>query len=261
MKRRTFLKISALTTSAAALGLGLTGCGEKEIDEEAINPVDGFPVYEGNKDRLVEAVVDRKTGKVEFNEDIMIRHSVCMACYNNCGNRVKVDKKTKEVLGITGNPFHPVCAEPALAYSTTVEDSQRAFSLYNDEGHVNRATVCAVGNAGFEIIKDPLRITTPLKRAGERGSGKWKPISWDQLLEETVEGGKLFSELGDDTEIEGLRQVYDHKSFIDPDAPELGPKANGLVWMYGGSYGRKDFAQRFVLDSFGSPNAYVHSGT
>lgn len=258
MKRRTFLKLSAFTASAVALGLGATGCSKETSQTE---PVEEFPVYKGNPDNLVEATVDRKTGKVTPNERVMIRHSVCMACYNNCGNRVKIDKETNKVIGVTGNPYHPVCAEPALDYNTPVEESYKAFSLHNDQGLVNRATVCAVGNSGFEIIDDPLRITVPLKRAGERGSGKWRPISWEQLIEETVEGGQIFKELGDDTVIEGFRQVFDHKTPINPDAPEMGPKANGLVWLYGGHYGRNEFVTRFVNKSFGSPNVYAHSGT
>ena len=260
MKRRTFLKLSAFTASATALGLGLTGCKEKEaVDVEG--QIDEFPVYKGNANRLVEATVDRTTGKVTANDEVVIRHSVCMSCYNNCGNRVKIDKTTGKVIGVTGNPYHPVCTEPALNYDASVEESYQAFSLYENKGHTHRATVCAVGNSGFEVIEDPQRITMPLKRAGERGSGKWRPISWEQLIEETVEGGQIFKELGDDTYIEGFRQVYDHETPINPEAPEMGPKANGLVWFYGGSYGRREFTVRFVNTSFGSPNTYVHSGT
>lgn len=261
MKRRAFLKLSAFTASAAALGLGLTGCKEKPVVEEVEQPVEEFPVYKGNANKLVEAAVDKTTGNVSVNDDVMIRHSVCMSCYNNCGNRVKINKKTGKIVGVTGNPYHPVNAEPALDYNKSVEESYQSFGLYGSLGHTHRATVCAKGNSGFEIIEDPLRITTPLKRAGERGSGKWRPISWEQLLEETVEGGQIFKELGDDTHIEGFRQVFDHETPVNPDAPEMGPKANGLVWFYGGSYGRREFTNRFVNTSFGSPNSYVHSGT
>lgn len=257
MKRRTFLKLSAFTASATALGLGISGCSKtKQVDL-----VDEFPVYNGNPNSLIEATIDRATGEVSPNTDVMIRHSVCMSCYNNCGNRVRIDRKTGKVLGVTGNPYHPVCAEPALDYDKTIKESYKAFGLHNEEGHTHRATVCAVGNSGFEIIEDPLRVTVPLKRAGERGSGKWRPISWEELMEETIEGGQIFKELGDETVIEGFRQIYDHETPVNPDAPEMGPMSNGLVWLYGGSYGRREFATRFVNNAFGSPNAYVHSGT
>lgn len=257
MKRRTFLKLSAFTASATALGLGISGCkGTKEVDL-----MDKFPVYKGNPNSLVEATVNRKTGEVTPNSNVMIRHSVCMSCYNSCGNRVRIDKKTGKIISLAGNPYNPICAEPALDYDKTIGESYQAFSLHNDLGHTHRATLCAVGNSGFEIIEDPLRITVPLKRAGERGSGKWRPISWEQLMEETVEGGQIFKELGDETVVKGFRQVYDHDSLINPEAPEMGPMSNGLVWLYGGSYGRREFTIRYVTESFGSPNVYSHSGT
>ena len=256
MKRRTFLKLSALTVGASALGLGVTGCN-KETDVS----IDGFPEMPETLGQGVEATVDLKSGEVKVNSNILVKSSVCMGCYSSCGVRAKIDKQTGRIMKLTGNPYHPKCAEPALPYDTTIKESYQAFSLHGDKGHTHRATICARGNSTFEQVYDPMRITTPLKRAGERGSGKWKPISWEQLIEETVEGGKIFADLGDNTVVEGFRKVYSQDELINPDAPEMGPKSNGLVWISGGSYGRINFAQRFVLNSFGSTNFYGHTGT
>lgn len=47
--------------------------------------------------------------------------------------------------------------------------------------------LCAKGLASKQVLYHPDRLKTPLKRIGERGSGRWKPISWDIALESIVE--------------------------------------------------------------------------
>ena len=49
--------------------------------------------------------------------------------------------------------------------------------------------LCAKAQAGVNQVYDPDRILYPLRRAGPRGSGKWKRISWDEALD--VLGGRL----------------------------------------------------------------------
>lgn len=79
--------------------------------------------------------------------------SICQACHGGCGLLVRVvdDRAVK----IEGNPFHPL----------------------------NRGKVCAKGQAGLQYLYNPNRIKSPLKRKGERGSGEWEAMSWDEALE------------------------------------------------------------------------------
>lgn len=46
---------------------------------------------------------------------------------------------------------------------------------------------CQKGACYSELMYSPRRIKYPLKRAGKRGEGKWKRISWDEALDETAE--------------------------------------------------------------------------
>ena len=46
---------------------------------------------------------------------------------------------------------------------------------------------CQKGACYTEVMYGPSRLTVPLKRAGERGEGKWKQISWEQALREIAE--------------------------------------------------------------------------
>src|SRR5512132_2733822 len=50
----------------------------------------------------------------------------------------------------------------------------------NPENPRSRGMVCARGNAGLQQVYDPARLKKPLIRAGARGEGKWKPVSWDE---------------------------------------------------------------------------------
>ncbi len=43
---------------------------------------------------------------------------------------------------------------------------------------------CLRRMAAAEIVYHPDRVNYPLKRAGERGEGKWQQISWEQALDE-----------------------------------------------------------------------------
>ena len=56
---------------------------------------------------------------------------------------------------------------------------------------------CQKGNCYSSLMVAPDRVTYPLERVGERGSGRWRRISWDQaltrvadaILDATAEGG------------------------------------------------------------------------
>jgi DMSO reductase family type II enzyme molybdopterin subunit len=47
---------------------------------------------------------------------------------------------------------------------------------------------CQKGACWSYIHYTPERVTQPLKRAGERGEGKFEPVSWDQALTEIADG-------------------------------------------------------------------------
>lgn len=251
MKRRDFFKMTAFVGAAATTGLGINKLSF------AGGPPEFAPISGSGQE--IEARIDLKTGQVEANPSILMRHSSCLGCYSSCGNRVKIDKRTGKMLRVSGNPYHPQNAGPILAYDAPLTDSYLAFSRYKERGHAGRATLCARGNATLEAHYDPYRILVPLKRAGKRGEGKWKPITWEQAIQETVEGGELFKEFGENT-VEGFRQVYDPKTPMDPSQPELGPKSNQLVMIGGRGDGRTSFGNRF-FGAFGSVNTFTHGYT
>ena len=78
--------------------------------------------------------------------------SVCGECSAGCGILARVmEGRAKK---IEGNPDHPV----------------------------NQGKLCARGQAALQRLYNPDRVRQPLRRAGERGSGQFDSIGWDEAI-------------------------------------------------------------------------------
>ncbi|MEM1400083.1 MAG: molybdopterin-dependent oxidoreductase, partial [Pseudomonadota bacterium] len=86
-----------------------------------------------------------------------VKTTTCYMCACRCG--IKVHLKDGQVRYIEGNPDHPV----------------------------NKGVLCGKGSAGIMQHYSPARLRNPLMRVGERGSGEFKEISWDEALELATE--------------------------------------------------------------------------
>lgn len=51
------------------------------------------------------------------------------------------------------------------------------------ESPINKGLICAKAIQSLNYHNDPGRLKYPLKRVGNRGSGRWKRIAWDEALE------------------------------------------------------------------------------
>ena len=256
MKRRTFLKVLGSAGALSLTGLSI-GCDKKTAVVEEETPVpESFPDAKEFGGKKPEAVIDLATGEVKVEPTVLMRNSACLGCYSSCGNRVKIDKGTGQILRVYGNPYNPNNAEPHLSMKDPLTAGYLAFSTYKNNGNLHRGTLCARGNATLESHYDPMRITVPLKRTDKRGQGKWKPVSWQELIDETVEGGNLFSDIGEDYVVDGFRKVRDNQTLIDPERPDLGTVSNQLV-MNGGRGDGRGISGRFS-GAFGTVNNYGH---
>jgi anaerobic selenocysteine-containing dehydrogenase len=83
-----------------------------------------------------------------------------------------------------------------------IEDG-RLVKIEGDPKHPwNQGRLCARCLAMVQYAYHPDRLTSPLKRVGERGEGKWQEISWDEafdLVEEKM--GKIREEYGPESVI------------------------------------------------------------
>src|SRR5436189_3853437 len=85
--------------------------------------------------------------------------STCWECSALCGSLITI--QDGKVVKIAPNPAHP--------------GSRGAF--------------CVKGIRGLhEWTYQEQRLRTPLRRVGERGSGRFAPVSWDDALDEMADG-------------------------------------------------------------------------
>src|ERR1035438_5509891 len=153
----------------------------------------------------VEGCSNRGTQFIRFvpEEDLVPgvavwKPGVCTMCSAGCGIHVRVMEGEAEVvrngqLGIikmglakklAGNPEHPV----------------------------NRGKLCARGEAGLQVTYNPDRIKHPLKRVGQRGSGQFTQVSWDEAIQEVL------------THLQPLASQHESKSLAFLTRPQRGQR-------------------------------------
>ena len=162
LDRRSFLKAAGGLGALSIAGVGIAGQVPKAQAEET-----AFP--EQQNGQPLEATVDPVTGKLEVNEDVIVRYSACLGCYSSCGNRLKLDRQTGRLISVGGNPYHPSCAYPFLNFDEPLSEAYQAMGFAPGKGNLTRGTVCGRGQATQDVYAQPDRITAPLKRAGKRG--------------------------------------------------------------------------------------------
>lgn len=262
LSRRDFLLTSALVGGGGALAAS-----------QLVNPFQA---------ESAEAAAARA---YTISEPENILYTSCQNCNTGCG--IKVKSIDGVIVKIDGNPFNPWTMTPHIDYDSSPLDP----AIARLDG-----AICPRGQAGVQILYDPYRIRTVLKRAGKRGENKWTSIPFDQAVREVVEGGPLFANVPgeENRQVEGLRDIYalrdielatamsddvkqiiagkmtvaefqaKHRDnldvLIDPEHPDLGPKNNQLVFMWGRmKAGRSQMVQRFITNGFGSVNRHGHT--
>jgi anaerobic selenocysteine-containing dehydrogenase len=81
------------------------------------------------------------------------KSTICGQCGGGCGIRVRLIDEIP--VYIKGNPLHPV----------------------------NQGGMCPLGHSALEVLFNPDRVKTPMRRVGPVGSGKWEPLDWQPALD------------------------------------------------------------------------------
>ncbi|HYF89679.1 molybdopterin-dependent oxidoreductase [Azospirillum sp.] len=250
--RRLLLKTTAAGGALAAFVGGFSETGRKLVKGAWAGEQPDHPIS-GNAPKP-EFCVDPKSGDIALTPGQIVANVACLGCTTLCGVRVRVDVEKNKVLRVAGNPYSPLSTDPFLPYGTPIRESFKSLSRLDEKGLQGRSTACGRGNAALEMLTSPFRVTTPMKRVGPRGSGKWEPIAFEKLVEEIAEGGDLFGE----GHVDGLQALRDIKTPIDPAAPELGPKVNQVALLSSVNGGREPFVRRFFNQALGTINFAGH---
>ncbi|UYN97306.1 MAG: molybdopterin-dependent oxidoreductase [Enhydrobacter sp.] len=80
-----------------------------------------------------------------------------------------------------------VCAHdcPDMCSLIAHVDNGKVVRVQGDPDHPYTAGfACGKVNRDSDLVNSPERVATPLKRTGAKGSGEFKPIGWDEALDE-----------------------------------------------------------------------------
>ncbi len=110
------------------------------------------------------AFADEEEGAAKTSDDVQVIPSACRQCYGRCAlfGTVENGRLTK----VEGNP-----------------------DLFSE------GTLCGRAFAIPQELYNPTRIRYPQRRVGEKGSGQWKRITWEEAYEEAA---KRFTEIGEE---------------------------------------------------------------
>jgi len=131
--------------------------------------------------------------------------SVCMMCPAGCG--ILGYLEYGKVVNIGGNPLDPN----------------------------SRGRLCAKGIAGLNHLYNPDRIPSPLRRAGKRGEGRWKQISWDEAFHEIT------------LRLKALQAEKQHHDFVLRNTWDL--SSNDLAWRFASAFDSSTTFHHAVLES------------
>ncbi|MCZ6717157.1 MAG: molybdopterin-dependent oxidoreductase [Gammaproteobacteria bacterium] len=129
--------------------------------------------------------------------------------------------------------YNTVCTQCSAGCGISVRTREgRAKKIEGNRSHpVNEGRLCALGQAGLNVLYNPDRIRTPLLRDGERGSGSFSPISWDEAL----------------TTISGVLGTL-----------KIQEKANNAYLLSGSVHGHLNDLFALFMDQLGSENYWQH---
>jgi anaerobic selenocysteine-containing dehydrogenase len=90
-------------------------------------------------------------------------------------------RETRKKEGVTTRKV--LCASCDIACSVVAEvKGEQVIRIRSSDNPIFKDNICMKGIVAPKGFAHPSRLRTPLKRVGERGSGKWEEVSWGDAM-------------------------------------------------------------------------------
>ena len=142
-------------------------------------------------------------------------HTTCRLCLVRCG--ISVETEDTSLPKAVGDGLVPRPSAEIVRF------------IGNREHPLSRGYLCVKGKSSVTLMDSPNRVIYPQKRVGERGSGRWQRVTWNEALDD------IGRRLGAIINKHGSRAVA---------VQALPPK--------------EYFAYDLLLDAIGSPTFFKH---
>lgn len=113
----------------------------------------GTAALEAGRRLVVNMTTEENASYIRTSNEEKIIPTVCLLCPSGCGMLARV--ADGNLVKLEGNPMHPI----------------------------NLGALCPKGQAAPELLYSPDRVDGPKRRVGERGSGEWESITWDEAVQ------------------------------------------------------------------------------
>lgn len=269
LRRRDFIKYSAFLGGCAALASQMNFAWDMMDGKvaEAAGEQAGYPLA----------------------DPASIIYTTCQQCNTNCGIKVKL--LNGAIAKIDGSPYNPFTLNPHISYKTPIAEAATIDGAICPKGHASIQTtydpyrlVKVLKRAGkrgegkWQTISFDQAISEIVNGgnlfanvAGEEnraveGLNAIYALRDPALAKEMASAVSKIVAEKDAEKKKTLVAEFKTKfaanldKLIDPEHPDLGPKNNQLVFMWGRlKAGRSDFIHRFTRDALGSTNTHGHT--
>lgn len=146
--------------------------------------------------QLTEGIsTDRSFGRRTFLKGTAATLGIAALTATGCAPQDEISKSDKPQEAPEEQFFSGVCRGNCFggcALKIKVREGKVVATTAAEVPDERYRHICQKGHSHLHRIYDPNRVKTPLRRVGERGSGEWEEITWDEAVQEITTKWKQY---------------------------------------------------------------------